>query len=704
MNMVSSDRNSLSELESMSDSDWLDIASSRASDTDSVAGFSSDRDLDARPSSRQSFNSNGSSRDSDVHAWVGLADDLPDESPRLPLSLTARSVAYNSDLAPLIPDEQETEDHEEEQRVKAALDQSMMSTLSATASRSNSNSLNASLSSIVQSRDLRLSFPDPLTSSRDALLNTSYDHVVDHIDADVLPSMTADSVPETDPAPTTADPGAHATPVVPEDDTCEAAISPDFYIVLYGSSSAVKWSLIDKLLERAAKGQGLTLTSKIVGLIDGYVRFLSASDTSHNRVVSVLDRTEVLSADDVGFSIIDLPCSADQLLDAEQHWETLGVSRRKIVALSSGSSVVDQEDVDRAGTRQITRALRPLFFANERKPAQRLAVKHAWKILAVFSVVLGCAIKGSLNHAALQSMSSQQQTAPPPTWSLASPITPAINQSIPAPATHSALIPSALKDLALAVLSPSIVTSTPGAGPSTVPSTEHAAPNSASEDAPSECACGCGLITWAGKSHRDTDLALRPTPPPPSVRQSGKSALALIPSPTHHQGKGKGKGREIAPADESLFAVGTWSGTSLSNYLSLHSVASVVVRDIQEILDALDELSYAILRQTALVWESSKDAALALQAMVQHEHKRMLTKAAELTEFGGRLLSSVQERVRGRVAIAKSNAKAVRKSVLPARVWKAATRLQTPDVGNIRKLAREKRKKAGKRARRALRQ
>ncbi|OSX57752.1 hypothetical protein POSPLADRAFT_1067785 [Postia placenta MAD-698-R-SB12] len=704
MNMVSSDRNSLSELESMSDSDWLDIASSRASDTDSVAGFSSDRDLDARPSSRQSFNSNGSSRDSDVHAWVGLADDLPDESPRLPLSLTARSVAYNSDLAPLIPDEQETEDHEEEQRVKAALDQSMMSTLSATASRSNSNSLNASLSSIVQSRDLRLSFPDPLTSSRDALLNTSYDHVVDHIDADVLPSMTADSVPETDPAPTTADPGAHATPVVPEDDTCEAAISPDFYIVLYGSSSAVKWSLIDKLLERAAKGQGLTLTSKIVGLIDGYVRFLSASDSSHNRVVSVLDRTEVLSADDVGFSIIDLPCSADQLLDAEQHWETLGVSRRKIVALSSGSSVVDQEDVDRAGTRQITRALRPLFFANERKPAQRLAVKHAWKILAVFSVVLGCAIKGSLNHAALQSMSSQQQTAPPPTWSLASPITPAINQSVPAPATHSALIPSALKDLALAVLSPSIVTSTPGAGPSTVPSTEHAAPNSASEDAPSECACGCGLITWAGKSHRDTDLALRPTPPPPSVRQSGKSALALIPSPTHHQGKGKGKGREIAPADESLFAVGTWSGTSLSNYLSLHSVASVVMRDIQEILDALDELSYAILRQTALVWESSKDAALALQAMVQHEHKRMLTKAAELTEFGGRLLSSVQERVRGRVAIAKSNAKAVRKSVLPARVWKAATRLQTPDVGNIRKLAREKRKKAGKRARRALRQ
>ncbi|KAF9818867.1 hypothetical protein IEO21_02523 [Rhodonia placenta] len=704
MNMVSSDRNSLSELESMSDSDWLDIASSRASDTDSVAGFSSDRDLDARPSSRQSFNSNGSSRDSDVHAWVGLADDLPDESPRLPLSLTARSVAYNSDLAPLIPDEQETEDHEEEQRVKAALDQSMMSTLSATASRSNSNSLNASLSSIVQSRDLRLSFPDPLTSSRDALLNTSYDHVVDHIDADVLPSMTADSVPETDPAPTTADPGAHATPVVPEDDTCEAAISPDFYIVLYGSSSAVKWSLIDKLLERAAKGQGLTLTSKIVGLIDGYVRFLSASDSSHNRVVSVLDRTEVLSADDVGFSIIDLPCSADQLLDAEQHWETLGVSRRKIVALSSGSSVVDQEDVDRAGTRQITRALRPLFFANERKPAQRLAVKHAWKILAVFSVVLGCAIKGSLNHAALQSMSSQQQTAPPPTWSLASPITPAINQSVPAPATHSALIPSALKDLALAVLSPSIVTSTPGAGPSTVPSTEHAAPNSASEDAPSECACGCGLITWAGKSHRDTDLALRPTPPPPSVRQSGKSALALIPSPTHHQGKGKGKGREIAPADESLFAVGTWLGTSLSNYLSLHSVASVVVRDIQEILDALDELSYAILRQTALVWESSKDAALALQAMVQHEHKRMLTKAAELTEFGGRLLSSVQERVRGRVAIAKSNAKAVRKSVLPARVWKAATRLQTPDVGNIRKLAREKRKKAGKRARRALRQ
>jgi len=303
--MDSTDPNSLSELESLSDSDWLDIASSRASDTDSVAGFDSDRDLDPddRPCSRRSYNSIGSSRDSDAQGWEGLVDDGADESPSVPLPLT-RSTALSSDPAPFDSDlPVEQEDPEEEERVKAALDQSMMSTLSSSASRSGVNSLNGSHSSIVHPRDLRLSFPDPLTSSRDELLNISFENVVASPDADASPSADSD----TGVAPTTADPGACTMPEVSEDDdVCEAAINPDFYIVLYGSSSAVKWSLIDKILEKAAHGHDLTLTSKIVGLIDGYVRFLSASGPGQNRAVSVIDRTEIFNPDDAVGSYFSL--------------------------------------------------------------------------------------------------------------------------------------------------------------------------------------------------------------------------------------------------------------------------------------------------------------------------------------------------------------------------------------------------------------
>ena len=67
----------LSEADSLSDSDWLDISSSKESDdNDSVSSKASDHDeVDYGPRSRRSSTSLGSSRDGDVEAWEGFAED-----------------------------------------------------------------------------------------------------------------------------------------------------------------------------------------------------------------------------------------------------------------------------------------------------------------------------------------------------------------------------------------------------------------------------------------------------------------------------------------------------------------------------------------------------------------------------------------------------------------------------------------------------
>jgi hypothetical protein len=71
----------LSEVESLSDSEWLDVASGRESDSDSIY---SSRETDqertsSRSWSRRSSFSYGNFRDEDVDAWQGLIEDSVDE-------------------------------------------------------------------------------------------------------------------------------------------------------------------------------------------------------------------------------------------------------------------------------------------------------------------------------------------------------------------------------------------------------------------------------------------------------------------------------------------------------------------------------------------------------------------------------------------------------------------------------------------------
>lgn len=309
---------SLSEADSLSDSDWLDISSSKDSDdNDSVSSRASDRDeLDFGPPSRRSSISIGSSRDGEIEAWEGFADESEDES-------VAQDDLIGIDVAALPPAlrtsattprkvEIMTSDRfnldrdtiEEEQRVKAALDQSMIGTLSA--SRTSSGHASTVQNSM---RDLRLSFPDPLTSSRDELSISFREQS--------SPEITSESdIPEVDFIATTrvSDPSALATLevlhiVVRKDRGHTAA---DLEIVLYGNPDVKRWQVVDKILEKAALGAGLTLTpapNTSEGCIQLQIKGTSDSVAVFPKLVNVIDRT---SATFSRYSVCnDLPLLSD---------------------------------------------------------------------------------------------------------------------------------------------------------------------------------------------------------------------------------------------------------------------------------------------------------------------------------------------------------------------------------------------------------
>lgn len=280
---------------------------------------------------------------------------------------------------------------------------------------------------------------------------------------------------------------------------------------------------------------------------------------------------------------------------------------------------------------------------------------------AILSIVLGYLVNGSLPVPGLRRASPTIDIVARPAPS------PIINASVPAPATSpssTALIPSSLKDFALAAISPYAIASTSSVAVKAIPSpTASPLEDPEPSRAPSECACGCGMITWPEKFKPTTDLVLRPTPPSPSLVNPGyhKGDPLTVVAPVL---TGKGKGKERAVEDESLYALSTRIAGALSEYFDLNTMfTQTQYNDVQEILDALDELARAIGRQTETVWEQSKTTVEVVRENIRARHERARARAKELREVGGRLFSSVSEQLRGRISMAKENARMIRERV-----------------------------------------
>ena len=291
----------MSELDTLySDSEWLDISSGRESDDNvSLSDQDSDRDeISSVPHSRRSSFSTESSLGGDVEAWEGFVSDSGEEpidalTGMYPVPLSS-SLGTEPIAVGFIPNATEVIDPfvaEEDKRVKEALDQSFVGTL--IASRSSATGHNSSTHTSI--RDLRLSFPDPLTSRDD--LNGSYQDVPS-APGNVDPPAVDDAQPPVyeSSSPPLSDPGSFPTPQVQhnENETIDPDAGIELDIVLYGTSSSIKWQFVQNLIQSAISASG---HESMNSLEDGRpvqsLRFVKRSndDLSFYESIKVFDRT-----------------------------------------------------------------------------------------------------------------------------------------------------------------------------------------------------------------------------------------------------------------------------------------------------------------------------------------------------------------------------------------------------------------------------
>lgn len=211
--------------------------------------------------SPQPPSSHMSSRDSDaIGPWIDphpTDDEEPLDHPLVLPPGSANDLAQEATPA--------KEDNLEDQRVKEALDQSMVSTLSTSRSGSFGRS---STTSPRPRKDIRLSFPDPIASTTDDI-RRSYEE----LDASATRRSrsrrnshdnqgAAEATPESE---SITDLGVSSTQELSPRDSIPSEIvnAADLFIVLYGFSINDKLSFIDKLLRSHSIGSGLNLVDTI---------------------------------------------------------------------------------------------------------------------------------------------------------------------------------------------------------------------------------------------------------------------------------------------------------------------------------------------------------------------------------------------------------------------------------------------------------
>ncbi|KAJ7104180.1 hypothetical protein B0H15DRAFT_808865 [Mycena belliarum] len=689
-----------------SDSEWLEISSNQGSDHDSLSSRDSDHDDDlaSMPPSRRSSMSVGSSVDAEIDAWEGFADDNPEQlgapDPVVATFATAGLAGHRRML--------DSEGHiSEEQLVTAALEQSLVGTLSS----SHSSSLGVSSTVHNSLRDLRLSFPDPITSSRDEL-NRSYEAV-----------SSTDCITDDDPdlPMTTAFPGEHApldeklpakdeSSGDPTGDTsmrtlCGSDLLPvhrkvghqiDFDVVLYGSTVQSR-EFAQWLLSTFATGGALL---SLTGQSDPRRHFCEGTATLQDGNANAPSSQ---SSDRPSLAIVSLPISASQLPEhtvylpvvfhdadnflslAYGSWSLLHIPAVRTLHLIQDSRskgckshiVVDDPELRaQVDPKFVYRELGHLLEPRRRlsRMLEQLRPAHAVTFVALLSLIMSFAVNTILRSPAVApTLVVVPAYATPSTfWDMLG-TTP--NSSVAPLTTTScagnlAVMPSTLKELALAVFSPATTTPYLQAGAiSAAPSPSGACGSGTTGSPVGECK----LMTWSERTKSTKDVILRP----PTSLSNAPTAKA---PPTHTPslgGSGGASRMTALPIHESAHA--TSLSLKLPGLLSLSEVADVtmkaleeiVPRDVKDLVMALDNLMQAIGRQTTRILADSKSRARMLRARLQYRNERAKGKARDLRQRGEQIVSLASERLKARAVIAKTRANALKNSLIETSVWRS---------------------------------
>ncbi|KAF9468100.1 hypothetical protein BDZ94DRAFT_1154735 [Collybia nuda] len=689
----------MSELDSLSDSDWLDIASNRGSDdNDSIISGDSDRDETGFrvPLSRRSSMSIGSSREGDVEAWEGFVDDSGDED-ALKLE-SADSPAIAAGLEATIGEEgvvDSAHDLAEEQRVKAALDQSLISTLSA--SRSSSASTHTSL------RDLRLSFPDPLSNSHDEL-HRSYDDVSPSENTfsatDIATDHTTNPTDATMEVPlSTVNPDTFTT--TPEVTLDDMRLHPrgvkkaEFEVFLYGRTSSVKWSFVRELVKKAIATSGRSVIDMSLSTTDD-IRLLRlkrqyAEPLFSSEFVPVHDWTDGVTGhiQDVSYkpslAIVYLPSllyalpshtlyvpvfvpppdytgqddiDATRMIACED-WETLRVPSDKVLNLNEdlNSPVFDVGKVNNihhfAAHQILQRLLTQAKKGSVKSISEHLNSVHAVTLFALMSLIVGFAINTTFRVPPSTPTPTIEASGPSSTfWGM---FGPEVNRTAATPAAARANVPAMTaqpKDFSLSIINT-------GTTSLAITSKDKSLVISATPIVEGVRTLSPPIID---KVKLVRDVIIRP-----STQLSSIDPKPSMSSVSHDHNAVAGPSTEKLVTGLSLRVVG-----ALSEVLDVKvkTLVKSVQTDLDELIDSLDELSRAISHQTQTAIQRSKGKAKAVRERVYHRNDKARGKAKELKKRGEKFLSSAGKHLKGKTTIAKQRARDLTQTFSMTDTWK----------------------------------
>ena len=699
---------SLSEIDSISDSDWLDISASE--DAGSIGIPESDRDeVEDRPLSRRSFSSRSSSRDGDVDVWEGLVettdDEAAEEHPQFSLALGPSPLGQSSLNFT-------DSNSAEERRVEDALNQSMVSTLSASRASSMSTSGGPNQPS-TRSRDLRLSFPDPLSGSKDDLLR-SRELCSSPTAADPLQLSESSDDEEPSHTPISSSSPPLKLPIV------------EFEIYMYGTPPERKWSIIQRLLEKWGATLNCLVSGRHPQCNSTFTYWLQPKGNLHRLslgcAVSVIDNTEAQSVvgavlsysltvdiqphqsntepvlDKQSLAIVFLPTYLPSLpahtlflpviasashegmaggLDDrerqvyEQQWSIFKVPKRQHL-FPTTATILTEYEIDCMEASEVARAFEPL------QPLRRKIFRGIKNQVATTPTltmyVLGPINSSNLAFLTLYSMAilsivlgyvvSRFTPLPVATTTFpekvdsTSVITPVVNlseqmaTSFVAPMS-SAISLSSMRDISIAIAStPSSV--------STIPTSKRGSLVGGSEDLHVR---GDEQINVAVASSSKSLIISQQAPSSISEVPFRSKALAVFQQamvqttsklPTETASSVTTRSRT-----ETMYSLSTRLASSLSEMFNMKVLAGVLRADMKELLDALEELLRSLNAQVA----SAVHVTEGLRDQLRRRNQHAQRKARALREKGERMVTSLGERARGHVAHARSQARALKDAV-----------------------------------------
>jgi hypothetical protein len=703
-----------SEVDSLSDSDWLELSSSRESDdNDSVCSRGSDREDDIGFRRSTSI---GSSRDGDVDAWEGLVEDSGDEgthavpvvatiSPHATTDNTianapAPSVHAGDNLVTIM----ENDSPDEEERLRAALDQSMISTLGS----SRSSSLSHSQSTTGRNtRDIRLSFPDPLTSSRNDL-NSSYEDVApsdetffttDNTDNELShPSSLSRGITleEIDPEP------SHENVVdssdVKNDDPPVPDGDPVVEIVLYGVAAPVKSQFVHKLLQKLKEGTETPSAELGSQQAPGATPTFRVTDKTvpcfSQDVGSIFARnfnplsspSQSPSSNQPSLAVVFIPAPPwrlpehtfylpvlASLSDSEvisrsaawANWRRFGVPDAKLLPLRE-LPVRSVRSFDHVPARDLRSALlekrkertTPLNLGNAHAAALYASVlrrkqhfAHAGMCsLTVLTLLLGLVINFVVRAPGppLIPTPTADVIAGNSIWRV---LQQAPNHSVAHPATTAsdescALVPSSLKDFALAVFNPTLPMAL---APAPTRPVRRAAEQPTTETSNRE------PMTWSECVRSGKELILRPMPSSLSFDAHSKALSVIVPAQRKAEAIRSSVSTKLADSFAELFDTKALIANFRNDFKEIMDVLDLLMKavarslaacrqDLKVLVRTADELMHAIASSTNVVMQQSKGRAHRLRERLRLRNDVARKRAIQLKELGRDVVSTLKER------------------------------------------------------------